>query len=51
MAKQRKTAPKKSKPKAKPQKGQPPEENGMGLEFDRAMTRIAKAPWPPPKKR
>lgn len=46
----KKKAPKKAPKRAKEVKDQPPERTGMDAAFDDAMTRIAQAPWPPPKK-
>lgn len=40
-------APKKAAKKGKAKRTQPPEPGGMAATFDEAMTRIARAPWPP----
>lgn len=43
---------KKAAPKKAPKKPPPKAEgNAMAASFDDAMTRIARAPWPPPKKK
>lgn len=52
MTKKRKSkAPKKARKKGKVKRGPPPEPKGMAISFDAAMTRIARAPWPPKKRK
>jgi hypothetical protein len=38
------------KKKGRGHKDQPPDKADMGKRFDKAMTKVANAPWPPPKK-